>query len=60
MPQPKTLPDTCIYLINSLGGPPLPAGAPIPELKVIIENQAASQAPRSRVRIAEGMIARRL
>ncbi len=50
------IPDACIQLINSLGGPPLPTGTPVPILKVILENQAASQAQRSRLRLAESAL----
>lgn len=52
-----SVPDACIHLINSLGGPPLPTGTPVPILKVIMENQAAAQAQRSRLRLAESALA---
>lgn len=55
----SALPDTAIDQINSLGGPPLPAGVSLPTLKVIMENIAASEAPKSSCRIALSMASRR-
>jgi hypothetical protein len=52
------LPDSAIQQINSLGGPPLPAGVPVSMLKVIMENIAASEAPTSSCRIAVALASR--
>jgi hypothetical protein len=54
-----SLPDVAIEQINSLGGPPLPAGVSLPTLKVIMENIAASEAPTSSCRVALSYASRR-
>jgi hypothetical protein len=56
---PSALPDAAIQQINSLGGPPLPAGVSLPTLKVIMENIAASEALRSSCRVALSFATRR-
>lgn len=52
------LSDVSIAQINSLGGPALPTGAPVSDLKVIMENIAATQASLPNLRIAAAMASR--
>jgi hypothetical protein len=56
---PSALSDAAIQQINSLGGPPLPAGVSLPTLKVIMENIASSETLRSSCRVALSLITRR-
>jgi hypothetical protein len=56
--SPSVLSDAAIQQINSLGGPPLPMGVSPQQLKVIMENVAASQSPLSSCRIAIALASR--
>jgi len=54
-PLSPTLSDAAIKDINSLGGPPLPLGVSPQQLRVILENVAASQTQLSNCRIASAI-----
>ncbi len=58
--SPMVLSDTAIQQINSLGGPPLPFGVSPEQLRVVMENVAASQSPLSSCRVAIAMATRYL
>lgn len=51
-PGLQMLSDIIIEQINSLGGPPLPLGLPVPLLKVAMENVTASRTAPVSCRVA--------